>query len=266
MTNGLVFDIRRYSVHDGPGIRTTVFFKGCPMKCTWCHNPEGISPEQQEITRTRRLNGKSKNYQDAVGRLMTPAEVMADVIKDQIFYEESGGGVTFSGGEPLMQYEFLMSLLLLCRGRGLHTAVDTSGHAPPDQFNRVAENTDLMLYDLKTADAGKHSSFTGQDNSLIIANLEALDGAGPRVIIRIPLIPDFNCTVKDMEGLRDLISATEARVARIDLLPWHRLGNEKYKKLGMVPPATTEKVTDGEQTNMLKEVFTRSGYNVKIGG
>ncbi len=266
MSKGLVFDIRRYSVHDGPGIRTTVFFKGCPLKCTWCHNPEGISPEQQEITRIRRLNGTSKNYREVVGRLMAPGEVLAEVIKDQIFYEESGGGVTFSGGEPLMQYEFLMSLLLLCRDRGLHTAVDTSGHAPPDQFRRVAENADLLLYDLKTADAGKHRTFTGRDNRLIIENLKALDGAGPRVIIRIPLIPGFNCTVKDMEGLRKLIAATEARVERIDLLPWHRLGNEKYRKLGMVPPAKAEKETDKEQAGRLREVFTRSGYNVKTGG
>ncbi len=263
---GLIFDIRRYSVHDGPGIRTTVFFKGCPLRCSWCHNPEGILPEEQLITRTRSIDGRKRFFKETVGEWWSPAEVFDIVLKDRVFYEESGGGVTFSGGEPLMQPEFLNKMLLLCKKEGVHTAIDTSGHAPAHVFARAAKNTGMLLYDLKTTDNTIHKSFTGRSNDLTLKNLRSIDKTGPAVIIRIPVIPGFNSGFDGMSDLCRFLTRLKAKLKRVDLLPWHGMGYEKYRNLGMTPPTSQGNAVDNEHLDGLLELFAKSGFNVKKGG
>jgi pyruvate formate lyase activating enzyme len=266
MTKGLVFDIRRYSVHDGPGIRTTVFLKGCPLRCPWCHNPEGLTGETQVINRNRKLNGKHTLHQESVGEWMSPGKVLEIILKDRIFYEESGGGVTFSGGEPLMQPEFMIEMLSLCREAGIHNAVDTSGHAQGDQFTSIAAYTDLFLFDLKCADTNRHLSFTGVGNEVIMSNLRSLSNDGPGLIIRIPVIPAFNNEPHHMEAILDRLLEIKARVIRIDLLPYHRLGSHKYHNLGMQVPRNIYSAIDQDQINNYLQIFSSAGFNVKKGG
>ena len=267
LTHGLVFDIRRYSIHDGPGIRTAVFFKGCALDCWWCHNPESRSPDPELIYRenlcircgaclaacTRGALAESGDtvtldrdkcdlcgacvdacYADAraqVGREMTAAEVMAEVVRDAAFYEESGGGVTFTGGEPLQQHAFLGALLRASREREIHTAVDTCGFAAWDVFERIRADVDLFLYDLKLMDDARHRQYTGVPNGPILHNLQALSARGQRLAVRVPVIPGVN---DDEENLRAL-GAFLAGLPHLDslaLLPYHQAGVDKYTRLG----------------------------------
>lgn len=266
MGRGLIFDIRRYSVHDGPGIRTTVFFKGCPLNCPWCHNPESILPQPQKISRCLTLNGRSRMVQEDLGRWVEVEEVMEEVLKDRLFYEESQGGVTCSGGEPLSQPAFLKKLILRCAEAGLHTAVDTSGYAPRESFLEIAGITDVLLCDIKTINRQKHIDYTGADNAPIIQNLMALPAGKPEVYIRIPVIPGFNSTMEDMIGIRDVIGKIKARVVRIDLLPFHRLGRQKYEALGMAIPPAFGPSTSQSEMETLMQVFSDVGYSAKTGG
>ncbi|MEJ2705914.1 MAG: glycyl-radical enzyme activating protein [Sedimentisphaerales bacterium] len=225
---GYVFDIKRYAIHDGPGIRTTVFFKGCPLQCRWCHNPESWRkyPEPGfRLTRCLRCgqcieacgqnaialteNGPATDItkcklcgecvraclqgaREIIGKQMTVGQVMREIAADVIFYDESGGGVTFSGGEPLMQPQFLLALLSRCRARDIHTAVDTTCYAELEIVREIAPFTDLFLCDIKHMDAAVHKRFTGVDNDRILYNIKELSEAGKKVIIRIPLVPGFN--------------------------------------------------------------------------
>lgn len=266
MPKGLIFDIRRYSVHDGPGIRTTVFFKGCPMQCVWCHNPESWLDAPQVMVRKRRFNGTERQIKEVVGRWMTPGEVMEVVSRDRVFYDESGGGVTFSGGEPLLQAAFLLNLLKHCRQAGIHTAVDTSGYADRDIFLEVAHNTPLLLYDLKVIDDHHHLTFTGTDNRKIIQNLLSLPADGPRLIIRIPVIPGVNNSIKQMKAIRDVLKQVRAPIMRVDLLPYHRLGKHKYEALNMSVPKDFTKRMSHAQPLDFKKIFTNACYSVKTGG
>lgn len=266
MSGGIIFDIRRYSVHDGPGIRTTVFFKGCPLNCLWCHNPESIMPEPQPIKRSRQLNGQKEWVEEMVGLHYSACEVMEIIVRDLLFFEESGGGVTFSGGEPLMQALFLLELLALCREAGIHTAVDTSGHASAEAFKEMAAQTELLLFDIKTTDNKKHEAFTGVGNELIINNFHSLNGKGPSVIVRIPVIPGFNNTMEDMQAIRTIMKTSQARIEAVNLLPYHRLGRQKYEALGMQQPPVFKHETKPEQMQKLMSVFEEAGYKVKLGG
>ncbi len=265
MIRGLLFDIRRYAVHDGPGIRTTVFFKGCPMHCKWCHNPEGIKPEVEFMRRQRMINGKKKKVAEKIGQWMTPANVLDVVEKDRLFYEESGGGVSFSGGEPLLQTPFLSALLDLCREINIHTAVDTSGYASETDFNAVASKTDLLLFDLKTTNNSKHQLYTGVGLDLILHNLLTLPPNGPEIIIRIPVIPGFNDEGKQMEDFVKLIEQIQAPVVRVDLLPFHRFGRQKHIALGKQPPEAFADIAPDDM-NRFVEIFKKSGLHVKKGG
>lgn len=266
MGKGLIFDIRRYSVHDGPGIRTTVFFKGCPLNCPWCHNPESILPQPQKISRCLTLNGRSRMVQKDLGRWVEVEEVMEEVLKDRLFYEESQGGVTCSGGEPLSQPAFLKKLILKCAEAGLQSTVDTSGYAPRESFLEIAGITDVLLYDIKSINRQKHIDYTGVDNAPIIENLMALPTGKPEVYIRIPVIPGFNNTMEDMIGIRDVIGKVKARVVRIDLLPFHRLGRQKYEALGMASPPAFEPEPVQDTIDQFMQVFSTARYIVKKGG
>ncbi len=199
--DGIVFRIKKYAIHDGPGIRTTVFLKGCPLACWWCHNPEGQSMEPQPIAPARGGDGAGDPVRgETVGRRMTVAEVIAQVSRDLIFYDESGGGATFSGGEPLMQPEFLAALLDGCRRERVHTAVDTSGYAPGGVFNAIAARADLLLFDLKLMDDAEHRACTGVSNRPILENLAAAARDGRPLRIRFPVIPGISGGVDVFDG------------------------------------------------------------------
>lgn len=265
MAGGFIFNIQRYAIHDGPGIRTTVFLKGCPLNCIWCHNPEGISPNLQHIKRYRLLNGCREWVEETVGRNIEASEVLEIVGQDQIFYEESGGGVTFSGGEPLQQPDFLLEMLNLCKKACIHTAVDTSGYAPKEVFLKVAANTDLLLFDIKTTDPLRHNEFAGAGNEHILENLRALNGNGPSVHIRIPVIPGFNNNREEMEEICKILLTVKAKIEIINLLPYHTFGRNKYEGLGLQEPPAFEPETTSVQMKEFLGVFEIAGFLVKMG-
>ena len=174
MLKGLIFDIKRFAVHDGPGIRTSVFLKGCPCSCRWCHNPESIKPYPQKISKTISLDGKTFKKEEFIGSSMCVFDVMSEIRKDKIFYDESGGGVTFSGGEPLMQSEFLLELLKECKNENIHTTVDTSGFVNEGKLLEIIDYVDLFLYDLKLINNELHKKYTGVSNKMILQNIQIL--------------------------------------------------------------------------------------------
>jgi len=265
---GNIFNIQRYSINDGPGIRTTVFFKGCPLSCKWCHNPESISPSEEIILREDRCilcgdcfvtceqNAILRNnngfvtdrdkcircgrcidvcYSEAralAGRTMTVDEVMIEIMKDVIFYRKSGGGVTFSGGEPFLQHEFLLLLLTACRQNNIHTAVDTSGYTSPPILEQVSRSVDLFLYDVKMLDDATHKNFAGVSNKLILENLQKLTDWHKNIVLRIPIIPGINDDLEQMRQMGKFILSLK-QIHEIHLLPYHQTGIEKYRRLGL---------------------------------
>ena len=267
MTTGWVTNIQRYSTQDGPGIRTTVFLKGCPLDCWWCHNPEGHSTVPELVVQETRCvrcgecvkvcpSGRSASLDDSplraspectlcgacvdacptgarqmTGDRSTVEEIVDEVLKDSVFYDESGGGVTFSGGEPLLQAAFLKSLLLACRTRGIRTAVDTCGYAPRERLMEVAESADLFLYDLKFVDDARHIEYTGVSNTIILSNLRELGAIHRNIWLRIPLIPGLNDTEGQLDTMAQ-VAASVPGVRQINLLPYHRTGVQKFKRLG----------------------------------
>jgi pyruvate formate lyase activating enzyme len=259
MPKGIVFDIKRFAIHDGPGIRTTVFLKGCPLDCWWCHNPEGrhADPESME--------GPGGNgIQVTVGREMTVAEVMQEIERDVLFYDESGGGVTFSGGEPLQQADLLSALLADCRRQSLHTVLDTSGYAAAETIFRIAPLVDLFLYDLKLMDDGKHRTYTGASNAGILENLRHIVAAGRRVVIRFPLIPGINDGPDNLEPMAAFLM--ELNLNRIDLLPYHRIHRQKFQRLGC-PDRLVDLAPPGEDAiERVATFFTVHGFSVRVGG
>jgi pyruvate formate lyase activating enzyme len=257
-TSGVVFDVQRYSLHDGPGIRTTVFLKGCPLHCPWCHNPESQSavpeivivpdrcvhsgscgpacpnglaggpfpPDPARCERCGRCaDACPSGARRLIGRRMTMAEVIAAAERDRPFYDESGGGVTFSGGEPLAQPEFLLACLAEAKARGLHTAVDTCGAAPEAVVRRVAALTELILFDLKVVDPERHRELTGWRAEPILANLLLLDDLGAEVWLRLPLVPGYT-DGSNLEAVAGFARGL-SHIRRLNLLPYHRLGADK---------------------------------------
>lgn len=263
---GLIFDIKRFSVNDGPGIRTTIFFKGCPLSCWWCHNPEGLSGEAEEVCVTEKLDGKAFHRKKQVGVLVTVGELMKEIEKEQIFHETSGGGVTFSGGEPLNQHEFLVSLADACRLRGIHTCLDTSGYVSTGIFRSVMDRFDLFLYDIKILDDNKHILYTGVSNETIIANLHALSGAGQAFIIRLPVIPGMNDDSENIRQMQDLLKSLDNVTREIHLLPYHASAKGKYQKFRRKFMMKDGIGSDENVLNRLKKAFEHAGYRVKIGG
>jgi pyruvate formate lyase activating enzyme len=267
VTTGLIFDIKRFAVHDGPGLRTTVFLKGCPLSCWSCHNPEGQSTDREVFVRPERcdvcadclelcrlgaisLDGDSvvvardrcdrcgscvdvclPGALEMTGREVTVAEVMGEIDRDVLYYDESGGGATFSGGEPLAQPLFLERLLVECRKRQISTAVDTSGHAPASLFDSIRPIVDLFLYDIKLIDEERHQAFTGASNKPILENLRMLAEWGATVVIRFPLLTGINDDSTNVEQLARFLVALPTRYS-VDILPYHRIGQDKYLRLG----------------------------------
>jgi len=266
MTDGIVFRIKKYAIHDGPGIRTTLFLKGCPLSCWWCHNPEGRSPDPQTIAPARRHSPAGHPAAgETIGRRMTVEQVMAQITKDLIFYDESGGGVTFSGGEPLMQPEFLAALLERCRREQIHTAVDTTGHAPTDIFKDIAARADLLLFDLKIMDDDAHRTYTGVSNSRILKNLEAAAGNGCRLRIRFPVIPGITDSDDNLGRIAAFLVPFQ-RVRDIDLLPFHRIADGKYSRLNMENRMKTTRPPSADTMARIAERFRMEGFNVFSGG
>jgi pyruvate formate lyase activating enzyme len=264
--HGLIFSVKRYSIHDGPGIRVTFFMKGCPLSCWWCHNPEGISPEQEMITEIRKIGETEFTTQEMAGKYYSAGDILEILEKERIFIEHSHGGVTFSGGEPLMQTDFLLEALAACKSKGYHTAVDTSGYSSESNFRSVMQYTDLFLYDIKHADDTRHFEYTGVSNTLILSNLRMLLGEGKNIFIRIPVIPDKNDDPESLEGMKKMFSELKCEnLKQISLLPFHKTGKAKYRKLHL--PYRMEGTVQPSAVRMkeLKEFFEGTGIKVRIG-
>jgi pyruvate formate lyase activating enzyme len=282
---GLIFHIQRFSVHDGPGIRTTVFLKGCPLHCAWCHNPESIAPVKEialhsercircgecfavcESHAIRQGNGSFKTFREfcmscgtcidvcaaevrtLFGKEVSTDEVMEEIRKDIVFYDQSGGGATFSGGEPLLQHEFLSTLLDACRTEEIHTTVDTTGFTSPAILERIGRATDLFLYDIKTIDDAKHIEYTGVSNGQILENARRLAGWHKNIIVRVPLIPQFNDGTESLHSIGKFTASLKT-VKEMHVMPYHQSGIEKYKHLekeytmGSTTPPPPEKLDE----------------------
>jgi pyruvate formate lyase activating enzyme len=299
---GRVFDIKRYSIHDGPGIRTTVFLKGCPLGCLWCHNPESIAagPELMHWPgRCVRCHAcvaacpKGAIAKDAagaimidrhkcdvcgqcaeaclydamqvVGREMSVGEVMDEVEKDRVFYEQSGGGVTLSGGDPAVQAAFAEALLDACRERGLRTAVDTAGLTRNGALDRLAAKSDLILFDLKLMDDARHGEFTGVSNAPILNNLERLAAAGSEIWVRIPLIRGVNDDDGNIRRTIDFLRSLRT-IKRVGLLPYHSGGMEKARRINKESDFRRFETPSEERIAAIEAAFREAGFEVRRGG
>jgi pyruvate formate lyase activating enzyme len=269
--NGMIFDIQRFSIHDGPGIRTTVFFKGCPLGCKWCHNPEGISPAPvlsfmaskcigcgycfRTCTRAVHSMQGGKHVMDRsrcevcgrcatechaqalelIGRRASVEEIMAEVLADRAFYQTSGGGMTLSGGEPLMQIEFALAMLRAAKTERLHNCVETSSFVSWTNFERVLPLTDLFYCDIKDTNDARHLANTGVSNALILSNIRRLHEAGANIRLRVPLVPGCNDAQDNLDGLARLAGELP-RIEGVEILLYHKLGLSKHQRLGSHNP------------------------------
>ena len=259
-----IFRIQRYSIHDGPGIRTTLFFQGCPLSCPWCHNPESqpmtdLNGWVKEDDNTGLLNGLPEEGQNLVERLVR------EIKKDQIYYEESGGGVTFSGGEPLLRPGLLMALLSECQSLGFHTCLDTSGFAPAQVLEKAALASDLVLYDVKIMDNAIHKKIVGQTLDIILENLKLLDRLKVPVKLRFPLIPGMTDTQESIQALIAFLTG-QTGYRDIHILPFHNIGKGKYKGLGIDDPMKDILSPGPDQVEAVAQQFEQSGFNTVIGG
>jgi len=299
---GLIFDIKKFAVHDGPGIRTTVFLKGCPLSCWWCHNPESISPKPELVLFENKcigcgecfkacpnnaheilpdgkrvyhrercvLCGKCTEvcYAEALvmeGREVTVEEVMEELRKDIPFYENSGGGITLSGGEPMAQHEFALAILKQCKAEGLHTAIDTSGQSAWQNYEKILPFVDLVLYDIKHIDDEKHKLYTGVSNKLILENLKKMGEYGVPIEIRMPIIPGINDAKEYITRAVEFLKGVK-NITRIELLPYHKLGGSKYERLGREYKLAELEPPDKETMNQIAEWISSYGLKVHLGG
>lgn len=256
-TTGRIFNIQRFSIHDGPGIRTIVFFKGCFMRCAWCCNPES----QVFDIQTMQENGKQKT----VGQDVTVAEIMPEILADEPFYRRSGGGVTLSGGEILGQADFAAALLRACKQQGLHTAVESTANAPYEQIEKILPYLDLFLMDVKHMDSAKHKEYTRASNERILENAKRLANSGVELIIRTPVVPNFNDTAEEIRAIAKF-AASLPNVKEHHLLPYHRLGQDKYDGLGRAYALSGIEPPTQEKMQYLLSVAEESGLKCQIGG
>lgn len=251
--SGTIYNIQKFALHDGPGIRTTVFFKGCSLSCWWCHNPESRSSDIQQ------MNGKT------IGKEYTVDALLEILLRDEVFYEQSGGGVTFSGGEPLNQPEFLSAILKKTKDHGIHTAVDTCGYASKETFEKILPFTDLFLYDLKLLDETDHFQYTSVSNTGILENLTFLLSKAVKTIIRIPLIPGITDTKHNLRNILEFLKPFSPS-PEIHLLPYHRTANGKYEKLGLPNRLANIKQLSDAEIRIHQKLFESAGFKVSLGG
>ena len=261
--SGFIFDIKRYAIHDGPGIRTTVFLKGCPLRCWWCHNPESQEAEVQLTVKERKLDGRIFLEEERIGQRMSVEEVLGEVRRDLVFYEESSGGVTLSGGEPLMQGDFSTLLLKALKGEGIHTCLDTSGHAEPAVLKKCMPYTDLYLYDIKLIDDIHHVNYTGVSNELAFSNLKLLAQHNKNIIMRLPVIPGITDGQDNIEGIMALLH--QHNLSHLDLLPYHAIARSKYQRLGLTYHMPDVQEPTADHMEDLKATFESKGFQVGIG-
>ncbi len=289
MQSGLVFNVQRFSLHDGPGVRSTVFMKGCPLNCAWCHNPESQSSDPEYI-RMRHLcmscgrcteveldspvvTGRTDDDVEAcptgalqaVGERIGSAALVEALLRDRIFFDESGGGVTFSGGEPLMQAAFVTEAMGLLQARGVHTALDTCGFGRWPALREAAARANLVLYDLKLMDEARHAAVTGVSNAVILQNLKALAQVHPAVWIRVPVIPGINDDEANVDATAAFVQSLPG-IRQVDLLPYHPTGDAKFARVGMDNALHGTPSPTLDRLESLAGRFRDRGLNTTIGG
>lgn len=262
----LIFDIRRFCVNDGPGIRTTVFFEGCPLRCLWCHNPESQLNKPEPFLRMDKLEGKFFEHEEQIGYEIDLDELLEILFRDRAFMEESGGGVTLSGGEPLWQWKFSAALAQKLSESGIHVAVDTCGYVQLRVFEAILPYTHLFLYDLKGYDNHRHKENTGASNSLILENLEYLIHQRANIILRYPVIPGYTDSEDDVRGILSIMKRNSDILREIHLLPYHKLGQNKYRGLQASNPMPENIPDTDESVGHIESIFKSNHFIVKIGG
>ena len=254
---GRIFDIQKYSIHDGPGIRTIVFLKGCALRCRWCCNPESQEFGIQKM--------KFADSEKIVGRDVTVDEVMEEIRKDAPYYRRSGGGITLSGGESLLQPDFAVALLAACHEEGFNTAIETTGIAPFDVISRYLPHLDYIMMDIKHTNEEKHKEFTGQPNRRILENARKIAESGANLTIRVPVIPGFNDTPEEISAIARFANSLP-NVEELHLLPYHRLGQDKYAGLGRDYTLSDIEPMPKEKVQYLLQAAECSGLRCQIGG
>ncbi|NLE45847.1 MAG: glycyl-radical enzyme activating protein [Chloroflexi bacterium] len=308
-TTGVIFNIQRFSIHDGPGIRTTVFFKGCPLRCFWCHNPEGLRLQPELHFFPDRCIGCGEcvttcprgahvleqgthvfhrdlciacgrcadtcytNALELTGRHMTVHEVLEEVLRDRAFYDTSGGGVTLSGGEPLLQREFAVSLLSRCKEKDLHTAVETAASCQWKELEEILPFTDLFMIDIKHMNPDRHREVTGLSNERILSNIARVLSTGIPLTVRVPVIPGINADPQTITDIARFVSETAARASSehrnvisttsLELLPFHRMAGDKYRSLGLEYKAADLETPSSETMESLRQSASRFGMDVR---
>lgn len=300
MLKATIFNIQKFSVHDGPGIRTTFFFKGCPMRCAWCHNPESLAVKAELLHNKEKcvqcgacakcsedgaismskgqvhinnslFNGNDDCLDNCLHGALTIAgkdysieEALKEALKDQVFYDQSSGGVTLSGGECLMQIDFVEAFLKQLKSKGIHTTIDTCGHVPEESFKRILPYVDLFLYDLKHTNIEDHKKYTAVDNRLILSNLAFLSSQGAHVHLRLPIIVGVNATNQHLKDVIQHISSLN--IEQVNLLPYHAIGEGKYNRLNLDFDKGAFAPPSNKELNAFKELFETINLSVVIGG
>ncbi|MEF9992175.1 MAG: glycyl-radical enzyme activating protein [Romboutsia sp.] len=303
MNKPLIINLQKCSIHDGPGIRTTIFFKGCPLECIWCHNPESQSYSKEVLYNEEKcskcenclkkcphnaiykedgniclsrdkcelceicLDYCINNAREVVGKNYEIKDLIREIQKDILFYEESGGGVTLSGGEVMTQnIDYIEKLVKVCKDKGISVAIDTCGYAKFHNYEKILDYVDIFLYDIKLIDDEKHKLFTGKSNNLILDNLQKLSEKGANINIRIPLIEGVNVDNENIEVNRIIEFLKQLNIKKVNLLPYHNIGMHKYKKLDMKYEGSKLGRPNDEKLEEIRLLFEKNNFNTKIGG